>query len=90
MERIFIQIVVNNGKKHGIWQLDVTDLSLSELIRLKEEIKKSDYTPSITSLDSLIYNSMEKINGGRNIYGNGYVKERKRNIRNKRLKEIRR
>jgi len=88
MEKFFIPIKVDNGESHGIWQIDVTGLSISQLIKLKEELKKSDYAPSIVSLDNLIYNNMDLLNGGHKLRKGAYSKEQNRNIiKNKRGKK---
>lgn len=90
MNKIFIPIKVDNGKKPGIWQIDVTELSLLQLIKLREELKKTNFTLTHTTIDKIIYNSMNEFRGTRKMYGNGFIKEEKRNKRNKSLKKIRR
>ena len=55
----YIPFEVTNGEKKGIWQIDVTNLSTLELIKLKEAFKGTTFSPTINGLDRLIYNSIE-------------------------------
>lgn len=90
---IFIPIKINNGDKPGIWQMDVTCLSTLELIKLRELLNETDFSPTRSALDNLIYNNMDEFRGTTNMYGNGFRKEQKRNKRiqeNAKKKKVRR
>ena len=90
----YIPFKVTEGKKKGILQIDVTQLNTLELIKLKEELKGTTFSPTITALDRLIYNNIEnEFNCSYNISRNGYCKEQKRNRRikeNVKKKKVRR
>lgn len=77
--KIYIPFEVKYGEKKGIWQIDVTQLSTLELMKLKEVFKGTEFSPTISSLDKLIYNNMDEFNCSTNMFGNGYRKEQKRN-----------
>lgn len=79
MSNEYIPFEVKYGDKREIWKMDVTNLSVLELIKLKEEFKNTKFSPTILILDNLIYNNMNEFNCSTNMYGNGYQKEQKRN-----------
>lgn len=81
----YVPFLITSGKKKGIWQMNVTNLSTLELIKLKEEFKDTMFTPTLAALDKLIYNNMDEFNCSRTMLRNGYYKEQKRN---RRIKEI--
>lgn len=79
MGKNYIPFEVKYGEKRGIWQIDVTDLNTLELMKLKEVFKGTEFSPTISALDNLIYPNMDEFNCSTNMFGNGYRKEQKRN-----------
>ena len=75
-----VQVIQNNKKR--VWQMDVSRLSTLELMKLKETLKDTTFSPTISMLDKLIYTSTDSFNGMR---GNMFTKEIKNNrkIKNK-------
>ena len=85
----FVPVEVIQNNKKTIWQIDVSKLSIVELMKLKESLKDTTFNPTITMLDKLIYSSTDTFNGMR---GNMYTKEMKNDhkIKNKIKQKTRR
>lgn len=84
MEKLYIPIVTN-GKER--WHMDISDLSLSQLIQLREELRI--YNDSVSVIDGIIKEChLEKV-GYKAPYdgrARGYKKVRKREKMEKRRK----
>lgn len=82
----YLPIIVKTNKKET-WYLDISRLSLSELLKLRKEIYMEENT--ITVLDSIIQED-------KNVYvnnihyqteeGNGYIREYKKEKKNNKTK----
>lgn len=71
----FIPIdVYSKNIKDKVWYIDVGNMSYSQLVELKEELK---WTRSIRYIDSVIYDNISDVSRG--IYNN---KQRKRDEKN--------
>lgn len=93
MSKIYVPFEVKYGDNIGIWQMDVTNLSTLELMKLKEQFKGTEFSPTISVLDKIIYNNMDEFKGTTNLYGIGFRKEQKRNRKiaeNAKKKKVRR
>lgn len=93
MSKEFISFPIESYSEKEICQIDITNLSTLELIKLKEELKNTTFSEMIPALDKLIYNNMDEFNASKDMFGNGYRKAQKRNNKVKkqaRMKKCRR
>lgn len=79
MKRDYIPILVQVEEKKELWRLDVTNLSITELIKLKEELTKTPYSKTIRTLDALIMQDIEKITPSNCINNGSYMRTYKKN-----------
>lgn len=84
MQKEFIPFQIERGFKREIWYVDVSSLNTLELIKLKEELKGTNLSSIIPTLDRLIYSGINEFNASKDMFGNGYLKTQKRNSKIKR------
>ena len=88
MQRVFIPILVERENKKELQRIDVTDLSITELSKLKETIlKEGQYTDSVIILDRLIREKAEEITISSNISKKSYIRTYKENKKQEKIKK---
>lgn len=91
MQNNYTPVLVTKDNKKELWRFDFSDLSITELSKIKEAIiKNAPYTGTIISLDSLIRQKTDEmiIHDKRN--KKSYVKAYKENKKEAKMKKIRR
>lgn len=78
MKSEYIPVLVDVDGKEEIWRMDITNLSITDLIKLKEELLNSTYTKTIRALDSIIKSDVESIIPTHNISNGSYMREYKK------------
>lgn len=87
MQRIYVKALINTGDKVETNVIDVTDLSITSLSKLKEIIlEKGIYTDSVIILDKLIREKVEMLIPHNNIYRRSYIKNYKENKKEEKQK----
>ena len=86
MKNNYIPIWIERDRKTEVWYLDVTNLSVTELMRLKEEFKKSSSDKSIQVLDAIIKNNLGSILPTNSINQNSYMRKYKKNKKEEKQK----
>jgi len=92
MQRDFVPIQVIEDGKTKIWQMDVTNLNTLELIKLKKTFEGTEFSPTMSVLDKMIYTNMDEFRGTKNVFGKGRLREEKKEskIQKKVKKKVRR
>ena len=94
MKKEYIPILVEVGEKQELWRIDVTNLSVTELIELRNSLVNTSYNKTIQLLNKLIKQNIEIIVPLHNINSGSYVraskKNRKEENRMRKIKNIRR
>lgn len=89
MPKELITFPIEEYGETDICQIDITNLSILELIKLKEELKNTSFSEMIPAIDKLIYNNMDELKTSKDIYGNGQRKAKKRDDKVKKRAKLR-
>ena len=87
MNKDYIPVLVEKGDKKEIWIMDVTTLSVAELIELRKKLMDTPYNKKIQSLDSIIKRNIETIIPSHNINGGSYIRTYKKNKKEEKFKK---
>ena len=80
MKKEYIPVLVEVSGKKELWRMDVTKLSITQLIELRETlITNEPYIHTIRALDGLIKRDIETIVPSHNINNCSYMRVYKKN-----------
>ena len=87
MKDNFVPVLVEKDNKKELWRIDVSALSITELIKLKEELLlREPYKTTIQTIDAMIREDAETLICSNNSK-NSYVRTHKKNKKEARLKK---
>ena len=79
MKDNFVPVLVEKDNKKELWRIDVSALSITELIKLKEELLlREPYKTTIQTIDAMIREDAETLICSNNSK-NSYVRTHKKN-----------
>ena len=87
MKKDYVPVLVQRENKKEVWRMDVTNLSVTELIKLKEELINVPYDKTIQSLDAIIKQDIEAISPSHCINNGSYVRTYKKNKKELKMKK---
>lgn len=83
----FVPVLVETKEKKEVWNIDVSNLSITELVKLRDELINEQYKKTIPTLDSIIRENIESTAPFNKIYGNSYVRTYKKNKKEEKNKK---
>ena len=87
MNKEYIPVLVESSGKKEVWRIDITKLSITQLITLREEIlSNSPYDKAIQALDSVIKRDIEVTIPFHNINNGSYIRTYKKNKKEQKQK----
>lgn len=87
MNNNYVPVLVQIETKKEIWRMDVTNLSITELIKLKEELTKVPYDKTIQTLDAIIRQDIEIMTPSNCINNGSYIRTYKKNKKELKMKK---
>lgn len=75
----YIPILVKRDRKQELWRMDISNLSLTELIKLKEDLLKMPYDKGIRILDAVIRREIGTITPSSDFNSVSYIRKYKKN-----------
>jgi len=86
MKKEYIPVLVQRGDKQEIWKMDITYLSVTDLIQLKQTLSDTPFNRTIQSLDSIIKRDIETIVPSHNVNSGSYVRIHKKKKKEEKLR----
>lgn len=85
----YIPILVQRDGKQELWRMDISRLSVTELIKLKEDLMKVPYDRTIQMLNAIIKNEIPTLISTSSLDNCSYTRSYKRNKKEAKIqKEI--
>lgn len=84
MKDNYVPVLVERENRKELWRIDVSALSITELIKLKEELLSEPYKTTIQTIDAMIRQDAESLISS-NTSKNSYIRTHKKNKKEAKL-----
>lgn len=83
----YIPILVKRNRKKELWRMDISSLSVTELIKLKEQLMKVPYDKTIQALDAVIKREILSITPSNCLSNVSYMRSYKKIKKNAKIEK---
>lgn len=87
MNSDYLPILVERDGKKELWRMDISRLSVTELIKLKEDLLKMPYDKTIRAIDAIIKREIEVITPSNCLSNDSYMRSYKKNKKNAKIEK---